>query len=80
MSQEFYNKLKALDIYQPGKNFGALRTTFSNVGKEVNDDLALKAIMGHSDGSTLYEHYAYGVYLPRLKRVTDHVRDWLNTY
>lgn len=74
----FYGYLKRLKIYSPGKNFGALRTTFSNVGKEVGDDIALKALMGHSDGSMLYESYADGVFVPRLKKITDHVRDWLN--
>ena len=46
-------------------------------GSNVGDDLALKACMGHEDGSTLYTHYAKGVYVPRLKKVTDHVREWL---
>jgi len=77
ISKMFYRYLNRLGLYSPGKNFGALRTTFSNIGKEVGDDLALKALMGHSDGSTLYENYADGVYVPRLKKITDHVRKWL---
>ena len=50
---------------------------FAEVGKEVGDDVALKAAMGHSDGPQLYESYADGVYLPRIKRITDHVHQWL---
>ena len=77
ISESFHRLLKKLGIYVPGKNFGALRTTFSEIGKEVGDDLALKALMGHNDGSSLYENYAKGVYVLRLKKVTDHVRKWL---
>lgn len=77
ISQLFRTALKDGGHYQPGRNFGALRTTLAEVGREVGDDLALKALMGHSDGSQLYESYASGVYLPRLKKVTDHVRSWL---
>lgn len=77
VSKTFYRYLKSAGIYSPGKNFGALRTTFSNIGKEVGDDLALKALMGHSDGSTLYENYADGVYVERLRKITNHVQGWL---
>lgn len=77
ISQMFYRCLHRTGSYSPGRNFGALRTTFSNVGKEVGDDLALRALMGHSDGSTLYENYADGVYVERLRKITDHVRGWL---
>ena len=77
ISQTFYRYLKRMNLYKAGKNFGAIRTTFSNVGKEVGDDLALKALMGHSDGSTLYENYADGVYVERLRKITNHVRRWL---
>ena len=79
ISKTFYRILNNLKIYQGGKNFGALRTTFANVGKEVGDDLAFKALMGHCDGSSLYEEYADGVFKPRLKKVTDHVREWFNS-
>lgn len=80
ISKSFYRLLKRLKVYTLGKNFGALRTTFAEVGKEVGDDVALKALMGHSDGSQLYESYAKGIYLPRLLAITNHVRQWhLNT-
>lgn len=77
ISKSFYRHLNSLKIYEPGKNFGALRTTFAEVGKEVGDDLALKALMGHADGSSLYEEYARGVYVPRLKKITSHIHSWL---
>ena len=77
ISRNFKRLLDTLNIYSPGKNFGALRTMFADIGKEVNDDTAVKALMGHSDGSMMYENYAKGVFLPRLKKVTDHVHDWL---
>lgn len=79
ISDLFRDRLKSADRYVAGKNFGALRTTFAEIGREVGDDMALKALMGHSDGSQLYESYASGVYLPRLERVTEHVRGWLFT-
>ena len=77
ISRFFTDALRRNKTHAPGKNFGALRTMFAQVGKEVGDDIALKAAMGHSDGSQLYESYADGVYLPRIKRITDHVHQWL---
>ena len=69
--------LRKLGLYGPGKNFGAFRSTFADVGKQVGDDLSLKAAMGHEDGSVLYSHYARKQWLPRIQKITDHVRDWL---
>jgi integrase len=68
---------KKLGIDGPGKNFGAFRSTFANVGTQVADDATVKACMGHLDGSVLYTNYARKKYLPKLKQVTDHVREWL---
>jgi len=73
----FNYRFKLVNKWEPGKNFGALRTTFANIGKEVGDDVALKALMGHDDGSTLYTSYAIGQYVPRLLKITDHVHQWL---
>ncbi len=73
----FTRAIKKTPYFRRGRNFGALRTTFANVGLEVGDDLAVKSLMGHLDASTLYTHYAAKVYVPRLQRVTDHVHDWL---
>lgn len=78
ISETFYRLLTKAGRHSPGRNFGALRTMFAEVGKELGDDVALKAAMGHSDGSQLYESYARGVYVPRLRAITDHVRAWLD--
>ena len=77
ISKWFSKLLRREKLYLPGKNFGALRTTFANIGLELEDDLAVKALMGHDEGSTLYTNYATTTYIPRLKKVTDHVRSWL---
>lgn len=77
IGKSFYRYLKNLGIYAPGKNFGAIRSTFADIIKEVGDDSAAKALMGHVDGSQMYSSYARGVYLPRLKKCTEHVRNWL---
>lgn len=77
ISRNFKRLVDTCGFWKEGKNFGSLRTMFADVGKEVGDDTAVKALMGHSDGSMLYERYAKGVFLPRLQKVTDHVHDWL---
>ena len=68
---------KKLGSDGPGKNFGAFRSTFADVGTQVADDATVKACMGHLDGSVLYTNYARQKYIPKLKKVTDHVREWL---
>jgi len=77
ISKNFKRLVDTCGFWKPGKNYGSLRTMFADVGKEVGDDTAVKALMGHSDGSMLYERYAKGVFLPRLQKVTDHVHAWL---
>lgn len=73
---------KEVSLKREGVNFYALRHVFETIAGEVGDQAAVNRIMGHADASMA------GVYREwlgnereneRLKRVTDHVRQWLLT-
>lgn len=79
ISKQFYRLLCKLKIYENGKNFGALRTTFANVAVDTDtpDDIAVKAIMGHVESAMLFDRYGTTAILRRCQPVVDRVRSWL---
>ncbi len=59
--------------------FYSLRRTFSTIGSAAGDKIAVDFVMGHiaasDDMSAVYRQKTYD---GPLKKVTDHVRDWLS--
>src|SRR5690606_36325259 len=55
---------------------GSLRHTLRTVGGRVNRD-AVRRIMGQVVGDELDETYDHDDWLPRVKAVSEHVRDWV---
>ncbi len=76
ISDAFKTLLKALNIYRPGLSFYTLRHVFETVAGETGDQVAVDAIMGHVDSSTA-DNYREGISDERLRKVTNHVREWL---
>ena len=76
VSQEFKKIAKAAKIKGKRKSFYTLRHTFQTVGDETKDFVAVKALMGHVDG-TISDDYREQISDDRLRAVTDHVHDWL---
>jgi len=77
VSKEFTKLLKAEGLKRPGLTFYALRHTFQTIAENgCRDPIAVKAIMGHVDG-TISEHYREKVSDERLAAATDAVREWL---
>ncbi|MFG0258170.1 MAG: hypothetical protein ACF8GE_09740 [Phycisphaerales bacterium JB043] len=42
-------------------------------------DIAAVLVMGHQDSSDIATHYVERIGDERLRRVTDHVRQWVNS-
>ncbi len=61
---------------QKGVNIYALRHTFATIANELGDPDARKRLMGHSL-TGLDDHYVLSIFEPRLRAVTDHVRNRL---
>jgi integrase len=78
LSQAFGKLLHKLKINgRAGLNFYTLRRQFEIVGGESRDQVAVDAIMGHTDDS-MAAVYRQGVISDdRLRAVTEHVRAWL---
>lgn len=72
----FTNFLKALGMHREGIGFYALRHTFETIGGGAKDQVAVDAIMGHTD-PTMAGHYRERIDDVRLRAVVDHVREWL---
>jgi integrase len=68
--------MNALGMKRPGVSFYALRHVFETIGGESRDQVAVDAIMGHSDES-MAGRYRERISDERLKAVTEHVRKWL---
>jgi len=61
-----------------GRTFYDLRRTFQTIGEESGDLTAVQSIMGHAPASgDMSAVYRQRVSDERLRRVTEHVRDWL---
>ncbi len=76
VAKEFVKVLKALDLHRAGLGFYCLRHTFETIGGDTGDQVAVDAIMGHvrEDMASMYRER---VHESRLRRVTEHVREWL---
>jgi integrase len=58
------------------RNFYAIRHTFETIGGESKDQIAVSAVMGHSDES-MAAAYRERISDTRLQAVTEFVHDWL---
>jgi integrase len=58
------------------RGFYCLRHTFQTIGDECGDFLAVRKIMGHASND-IADVYRERVSDERLKKVTDHVRQWV---
>ena len=79
LSQVFRKLVMGLGFYRKGiTTFYSLRRTFQTIGDSASDKVAVDFIMGHiaaSDGmSAVYRQKTFD---GPLRKVTDHVRDWL---
>ena len=72
----FKNLIVSLGIQREGVGFYALRHTFETVGGGSKDQVAVDAIMGHTDPS-MAGHYRERIEDDRLRAVVDRVRAWL---
>jgi hypothetical protein len=79
VSREMTRLLRRTKLHRPGLNFYALRHTFQTIGQQTLDKDAVRYIMGHvedaNDMSAVYNEQRPSD--ERLRKVTDHVRDWL---
>ncbi len=75
---QFGKLMRATGTHVMGRSFYALRHTFRTVADEVGDRPAVDLIMGHENGQDIATHYIERIGDPRLKRVTDAVKAWLN--
>ncbi|HEY1602283.1 MAG TPA: tyrosine-type recombinase/integrase [Pirellulales bacterium] len=70
--------LTSLNLNRLGLGFYALRHTFQTIGEGAHDPAAVQFIMGHAPAnSDMADVYREAMGDERLKRVTDHVHDWL---
>jgi len=76
IGKEFAKLLKSLGLKRPGVSFYALRHTFATIGGEARDQVAVNAIMGHTDTS-MSAVYRERISDERLQAVADYVHDWL---
>ncbi|NLX54145.1 MAG: ParB N-terminal domain-containing protein, partial [Planctomycetaceae bacterium] len=76
IGHEFRKVLDTLKLYRTGLSFYVLRHCFQTIGDETGDYLAVRRIMGHADNS-ISDAYRERFPDERLKKVTDHVHDWL---
>ncbi|MGE0755721.1 MAG: tyrosine-type recombinase/integrase [Pirellulaceae bacterium] len=76
LSAEFRKLLNSLKLYRRGRSFYALRHCFQTVADELGDYIATRRVMGHADHS-ISDQYRERFPDERLRRVVNHVRDWL---
>jgi integrase len=81
VAAEFTKVLAAAGVAsgEGGRGFYALRHTFRTVADEVGDRRAIDLIMGHENGADIATHYVERIDDERLRRVVEHVREWLFT-
>ena len=76
LTHECAKLLDRLKIRRGGRGFYGARHSFENTAGETLDQVAVNAIMGHSDG-TQAENYRHRISDGRLKTVAEFVRGWL---
>ena len=74
--EPFRKLAAAAGVHRPRMGFYWLRHTLQTIGDEARDPLATAHVMGHADG-TIGGNYRETISDDRLRRVTDHVREWL---
>ena len=67
---------EAAGLHRKGIRFYTLRHVFETVAGDAKDQVAVDAIMGHTDPS-MAGHYRERIDDARLRAVVDHVRKWL---
>ena len=73
---EFGRLLVKLKMKRPRLSFYGLRHGLETVGGDTGDQVAVDAIMGHTPHD-MGAHYRERISDDRLRRVVDHVHDWL---
>ena len=76
VGQEFVKVLRKLDLKRAGVSFYALRHGFETIGGETTDQVAVDAVMGHKTPG-MAATYRERIGDDRLRRVSEHVRQWL---
>jgi integrase len=76
IGQEFVKVLRALKLKRPRVGFYGLRHGFETVAGETADQVAVDAVMGHVP-TGMAGAYRERIGDDRVRRVTDHVRQWL---
>lgn len=76
ISNETRKLLDRLNLYRPGLGFYCLRRGFETIGGDSRDQIAVDAVMGHSDAS-MGAVYRQRIEDARLQAVAAHVRRWL---
>lgn len=76
VSQRFTRLINKLELKEGRRGFYGLRHTFETVGGESRDQVAVDAIMGHSDPS-MAANYRHRISDGRLQDVVYAVRAWL---
>ena len=81
VSKEMTKVLKTAGVARPGLNFYALRHTLQTIGQQTLDKDAVRWIMGHAEdaGDMGAVYNEEGPSEERLRRVTEHVREWLRS-
>lgn len=76
---EFRKLCQAVGIYVAGvTTFYSLRRTFETIGATTGDQIAVDYIMGHAPASNdMAAVYRQRTFDSQLRKVTDHVREWL---
>jgi integrase len=76
LASRFSKMLNTLGLKRPGVGFYALRHSFETIAGGSRDQVAVDAIMGHTDNSMAAE-YRHGIEDARLLAVVNHVHQWL---
>lgn len=76
LGQEFSKLLVSLKLKRPGLSFYGIRHGFETISSGSLDQVAVNSIMGHCDNS-MAGCYREVIGDDRLRRVVDHVYNWL---